>query len=126
GSVPPPLTPGGGCRIALLEVEGRQARILAETEAEPLDDDPVPFTLEHDDGAVRVRVGDALVLEAVDATPRPPGSVGVWAYDCGADGDPPDLGDTCVVHEVRVFAFDEDDDGVPDDRDNCEAIPNEA
>ena len=57
-----------------------------------------------------------------DSDPLPAGSIGFYAYNIGGieDGD-----DYTFFGEVDVFAYDDDDDGVMDDEDNCEDVANE-
>ena len=50
----------------------------------------------------------------VDADPLGPGLAGVYAYSCG----------DCTVSSAELVWIDEDDDGVPDDVDNCERVVN--
>jgi len=53
-------------------------------------------------------------LSAVDAT-FASGMVGFYSYNCSSEFD-----------DLRVWLYDDDGDGVPDERDNCPADPNAA
>ncbi len=73
-----------------------------------------------DDGRIVVAVGGQVEIDVTDPAPLAPGYAGFYAYASG--GCP----GTCDVDfdDFTVWANDEDDDTVPDDIDNCEALAN--
>ncbi len=64
--------------------------------------------------------GDATVLVGTDTTPLPAGPAGLYAYDAGYIDD----GLVTAFGGMEQFAYDDDDDGVLDDDDNCETVAN--
>jgi MYXO-CTERM domain-containing protein len=57
-----------------------------------------------------------------DEDPLGPGKAGLYAYNNGADGGY--SSSYCWASNIRVAYVDEDNDGVPDDTDNCEEVHN--
>ncbi|HCH64781.1 MAG TPA: hypothetical protein DFR83_18385, partial [Deltaproteobacteria bacterium] len=64
--------------------------------------------------------GDAIALSGSDSSPLPAGATGVYAYDSG-------YGDNFLITafgSLELYAYDDDNDGVIDDNDNCESVAN--
>lgn len=121
-SAPPPV--GGVNRplVVLMKVSGGQVVSDFTTFADvaPLND-PVEFVLEREENTLRVSFDGDVVIEREDSAPLGPGRPGVYGYNAG-------LGSSDQFNYFEVigaFAQDLDDDGVYDDIDNCEGVPNE-
>ena len=59
-----------------------------------------------------------VVLSATDDAQIPAGGYGFYAYEAGFDDYP------SAFRAITAFQYDDDDDGVADDEDNCEFVPN--
>lgn len=112
-----------GTKAMIYRVSGGEAEVLAETEIDPLEaGESFDLRLTVDDGALFASVNGEVVLEVTDGEPLPAGAAGLYAYDTGYDGG---WGNTSAwVSSIEVAWMDEDDDGVADDTDNCEEVPN--
>ena len=62
-----------------------------------------------------------LIFSASDSTPLAPGVSGLYAYDCGNEGED---STNAYFSLLEAVLFDDDDDGVADDDDNCERDAN--
>lgn len=120
GSVPPPMGTIDDPTLFLIRVEAGAATVLAARVLD-LSGGPHLVRLDRDDERLTISVDGALQLQVDDPAPLAAGQAGFYAYDTGDDG----WGGTEAWFDgVRVFAWDEDDDGVADDLDNCEEIAN--
>lgn len=117
-SAPGPVGSVDGPTVFLVRVEGG-APLLLETAEAPRLGGSSGMRLNHNDGRLAVFLDGTLLIDAVDPRPLPAGKGGVYAYDNGPDRDGGVSFDT-----VAFYAFDDDDDGVIDDLDNCERDPN--
>lgn len=120
-NAPPPVGAIGQPTLFLLRVEDGEATVLAARQMR-FGGNRRHMVLARDDHQLAVAVDGNIELRAEDPSPLPAGKAGMYAYDAGHDGW---FNNTEAWFEgVRVFAWDEDDDGVPDDLDNCEKTPN--
>lgn len=121
-SLPPPYTDrADGAMIFLVRVENGVGQVLAEERARG-DGTGHTFDLSVNDGHITAIVDDRATLEVDDPAPLQPGQAGFYAYNAGDDGG----GDSTWAgfDWLDVTAFDDDDDDVIDDVDNCEFVPN--
>ncbi|MCB9742800.1 MAG: MYXO-CTERM sorting domain-containing protein [Alphaproteobacteria bacterium] len=121
-SAPPPFDDVSGGTIALLRIEGGEATVLAEENADSPEESDFELGLSVDDGVVTGWYNGEPVIEATDSDPLPAGLAGVFAYNAGHEGG---RGSTDVwVSSLEAGWVDQDGDGEPDDSDNCEAVEN--
>ena len=120
-NAPPPFGFENSSRVFLIRVENGQATDLAQVSA---DLSGLRHTLkaERNDDILTVWLDGAQVIAVDDPAPLAPGTAGFYAYDTGWDGGGGST-DAWFV-DIRVYWTDDDDDGVPDDEDNCESTPN--
>ena len=120
-SAPYPLDSAAGPSLALVRVEFGQGKVLGQVY-----DDKYSFEgtnqlqsirVEYNDGDIRVLWNDSEVMLVEDPQPLPAGRSGMYAYNNGYYDS---RGDTALFASLSVSFWDEDDDGVPDDTDNCE------
>jgi hypothetical protein len=118
---PPPLeevpTPG----VFLYRVEAGEAELLATGDVNLRDGDHV-LSAQRNDDVLRVSLDGDVLIEVVDPLPLPPGRAGFYAYNTGYDGGWEST--DAWFDWIEVAAFDDDDDSVIDDIDNCEFVPN--
>lgn len=79
--------------------------------------DFVDVRVEYNDGDIRALVNGEEIFDVTDPEPLPAGRSGFYAYNNGYDDS---SGETVVYESIEVTFWDEDDDGVKDDTDNCE------
>lgn len=123
-AVPPgvPAQGVGNGKVFLLRVEAGQATLLGETGLTLNQGTTNTWRIEANNRQVACFVNGTLRLSHIDAAPLAPGKAGFWSYDAGTDGG---WGNTDVFFDdIEVYAFDDDNDGVIDDLDNCEDVPN--
>ena len=78
--------------------------------------------LSSNDGVVRAWSDDVgFNLSGAIPNGTPMGNVGFYVYNCGGIVD---NSASCAFTEPALYAVDDDDDGVPDDEDNCELDSN--
>ncbi len=114
---------------AIVKVEDGAAQILAQVEDSFYKDVSSVVRFGFDDGHLAARYWSAasteaeadISLDADDPEPLPAGPLGFYCYDCGGVWHM--FADTSF-YGLDVFLVDEDEDGVPDDTDNCEHSPN--
>ena len=101
---------------AIVRVEGGEWEILAEADETFQQGDLGFLTFSINDGVVEATYEDiGLALSVQDSSSARVNGVGFWAYDAGgADSSWVGFG------EPVLSAYDDDDDGVIDDLDNCE------
>ena len=116
---PYPLQESTGTTIAVVRVDFGQGKVLADVQGEKFAfrDDLADLRVEYNDGDIRVLWNDEAVIEVTDPDPLPAGKSGLYAYNNGYWDN---RGDTALYELISVSFWDEDDDGVPDDTDNCE------
>ena len=120
-SAPPPVNFTEEGLLFLLRVEDGEATIAASVPADFATGGWAEMSLRVNDNTVTGDLG-GIVLTWTDSNPLPGGQAGFYAYDSGWDGGP---GATNAWFDsVEMFWTDDDDDGVPDDVDNCESEAN--
>jgi uncharacterized protein (TIGR03382 family) len=124
GAAPPPVEIVGPTAFLLKVVDGE----VVSNRTTPVPGPPARLSLEVDDGHLQVQVDGVTAIGFEDADPLPPGLAGFYAYQAGAyqafDGAVWFGYDATPVYfdDIWVIAFDEDGDGIVDDRDPCESI----
>ncbi len=112
---------------AIVKVTGSSATVLAEVDDSIQQYGYHAVRFEQDDGRLVAQLWDErepggnprIQLEVTDSDPLGPGNVGFYAWNTGyADGD------TAWFDAFEVDYVDEDEDGEPDDTDNCESTAN--
>ena len=117
-SAPPPLNNIQGPHLFLVKTDSGNATELGRVQRSLKRDEVHELRLEQNDGVVRVTLNGKVELEVSDSSPLPPGRAGLYAYNSGYEGDWHTT--NALFDDVEVYWFDEDNDGVPDDTDNCE------
>lgn len=119
----PPMGEGvDGPTLVLWRVEGGDAEELGRERAD-LPEGEVDFKLSVNGDKLRASLDGEVLITATDSDPLGAGQAGFYAYNTGYDnggGGNTNAGAT----EIEVLAHDDDDDGVIDDVDNCEAVEN--
>jgi hypothetical protein len=126
--------PLGGNEIVsmLIKVKNGSAIVLDEVADSYLDDGWRYAYLTVNDDLVQAmywdevqddgELGDPVImLSATDPAPYEGGHVGIYAYNCGSDGDT-----YAVFGTVYGLEHDDDNDGIVDDEDNCEDVANKG
>ena len=112
---------------AIVKVTGNSATVLAEVDDSIYQYGYHAVRFEHDDGRLVAQLWDErepsgsprIELVVDDPEPLPPGNVGFYAWNTGyADGN------AAWFDVFEVDQVDEDEDGRPDDDDNCETVAN--
>jgi hypothetical protein len=120
-SAPYPLESRIGPNLALLRVDFGQGQVLAQVAKSSFafdqNSDWAKMQVDYNDGAIRVLWNGQEVMDVVDPDPLPPGQSGLYAYNNGYWDN---QGDTALFLNISVSYQDDDNDGVPDDTDNCE------
>lgn len=122
-SLPPPYAERASREtIFLIRIQDGVAELLAEDRVES-DGEGHSFDLSVNDGEIVFEVDDRYSLEVTDPAALGPGQAGFYAYNAGYDGQ---NGSTYAAFDwIEVTAFDDDDDDVADDIDNCEFVAND-
>jgi uncharacterized protein (TIGR03382 family) len=123
-AAPPPVAGVREPAMVLLRVEnGAVTELGRSTDVPNLTDDPEnmrTLRLQRNDGRLVAFFDGPQRINVVDPTPLPPGRTGMWSYDAGDDS----FGAVAYFDIIEAWRFDDDDDGVVDDLDNCENNPN--
>ncbi|MBT3219790.1 MAG: hypothetical protein HN348_11930 [Proteobacteria bacterium] len=117
-SAPPPLGYVQGPHLFLFKIDNGNANELGRVQRQMKRDDLHELRLEQNDGLVRVTLNGKVEIEVTDSSPLSPGRAGIYAYNSGYEGDW--HSSNALFDDVEVYWFDEDNDGVSDDVDNCE------
>jgi MYXO-CTERM domain-containing protein len=121
-SVPPPLSETNDRpELILYRVENGKGEVLKRVRsgyAQESND----LSLEVDDGILTASLNGDSFFAVEDAQPLAAGKGGFYAYNSGDDGG--NSSSYCWISAIEVAYVDEDDDGVPDDTDNCEDVAN--
>lgn len=120
---PPPVGRVAGPTLFLVKVTASVPTLVDAWQGDPgLGEHTI--RLERDDDRVWVSLDGLLLVQANDPAPLPPGRAGLYAYTAGEDFPwlPFDEDTPAWFERLRVFAWDEDDDGVHDDLDDCETV----
>ncbi len=121
-SVPPPLSETDDRpELLLYRVKDGNAEVLKRVRssyAKQSND----LSLEVDDGVLTASLNGDTFFAVEDAAPLAAGKAGMYAYNSGEDGG--NSSSYCWINSIDVSYVDEDDDGVPDDSDNCEDVAN--
>jgi hypothetical protein len=117
---PPPMPAVFDPAVFVLRIEGGEGAVLGTADA-PFMLGTSTLQVELDGGALRVTFDGVALLDLTDPDPLPAGQAGVYSYNSGFTGN---FGDTSYIESVEVYLFDDDNDGVVDDDDNCEHVSN--
>ena len=118
-SAPPPVEVVNGGTLVLVRIEDGQPEILAEASADLTTGEVHDVEWSINDGEITVAINGRDLIEVTDDSPLPAGLQGLYAYDSGWDEQT-----YCGATDLVVSFQDDDDDGVPDDQDNCELLEN--
>jgi MYXO-CTERM domain-containing protein len=121
-SAPPPVYVVNEPSLLLIRVEDGVPELLAGAVERPTDFWNT-LALEVDGTTLSVYLADEHVLDVEDPDPLGPGASGLYAYDCGYE-DYTWGNSHAAASRISVSWIDEDGDGVGDDVDNCEQVPN--
>ena len=118
----PPDVDVDGSTLVLMRIDGDNAKVL----------DTASVDFDYGElNEIRLSVNDRVVSGSLngstveytytdtDTEPLGPGRAGLYAYDTGWDGQT-----YAGATDIEVVWFDDDDDGVADDLDNCETVEN--
>lgn len=120
-SAPPPMEVNGPTGY-LLKVDNGVAEVLGFDRVELRREDWSQLEVSIDDGHIEFVLNGRDVVIVDDPDPLPPGQWGFYAYDAGNDGG---YNSTEAFFDyIEVHWYDNDDDGEPDDSDNCEHTAN--
>lgn len=116
---PYPLQAASGPTLAIVRVQSGQGAVIASVQKDSLrfGEETVDVRVEYNDGDIRVLWNDQEVIEVTDEDPLPAGKSGLYAYNNGYNDQ---RRETVWYESIRVSYWDEDDDGIADDEDNCE------
>ena len=124
GDCAPGVPSNDGERLHLVRYDAGTPTALASVDA-PMGEFQNVFgvhivQVSTNNGQILVSIDGQQYIDVVDPNPLPPGRAGFYAYASGG------CQQTCDTDfdDFHVFAHDEDDDTVPDDLDNCEALAN--
>ena len=120
---PYPLQEDNEPVIGLVRVYNGQGSVLASVSSDrfSFDDSIIELRAEYNDGDIRVLWDGTEVMEVSDPEPLPAGVSGFYAYNNGYyDNERQSV----LFDYIEVSFWDEDDDGVADDIDNCEEDAN--
>ena len=121
-SAPPPLdSPGNGAILVLMRVEKGEPELLKRVNSDWAAGTN-EFSMEIDDGVITASLNGDTFFAVEDPDPLGPGMAGLYAYNSGDDSGR--SSSYCWFTSIEVNYVDEDDDGVPDDTDNCEEVSN--
>ena len=109
---------------ALLKISGRQAEVVADGSSAGLYQELGTVAVSMNDGKLTVEYGDTTIETTVGEQFRLNG-VGFFAYNQGLYEDNGQRDDNATWFRRPVLSWhDDDNDGVPDDTDNCETTSN--
>lgn len=114
----PPGVDVDGSTLVLMRVDGGDAEVLDTASVDFDYGDLNEIRLSVNDGVVSGSLNGSTV-EYADPQPLGPGQAGLYAYDTGWDGQT-----YAGATDIDVVWFDDDDDGIADDLDNCEKVEN--
>jgi hypothetical protein len=125
-NAPYPLQSNDGPAWAIVRVSGGQGEVLGQVRDDKFAfdnfEDFVSMRVEYNDGDIRLLLNDAEILEVTDSEPLSTGRTGFYAYDNGYfDSE----GASVLYQSISSAYWDEDNDGIGDDDDNCEFDANE-
>ncbi len=120
---PPPLDYLLEPSVFLIRVRGEDAEVLRR-ESLTLDEEFHTLRVERNERLLTVSIDNRVILEWEDIDPLGTGLAGMYAYDAGDDGGGWGESSAAEFETIRIYQFDDDDDGVPDDDDNCEDTAN--
>lgn len=121
-SAPPPVDTVANPNLFLLRVENGNATIVGKERVSALDGTNWKvLRIDRNDDHITVTYDGRLEIDFTDPAPLPEGKAGVYGYDSGTDFFDEDFASFNIV---TAYRWDEDDDGVADDDDNCEAVAN--
>ena len=121
-SVPPPLSETDDQpELLLYRVKDGSAKVLKRVRSSYAKESNV-LSLEVDDGILTASLNGDTFFAVEDTAPLGAGKAGMYAYNSGEDGG--NSSSYCWINSIDVSYVDEDDDGIPDDSDNCEAVAN--
>jgi len=118
-SVPPPFVSVDEGRLVLLRIDGTEVRQLGGIEIN-LTSGLNRLALQQQNGSLSVYLNEEYLFSAPDSDPLEPGFSGLYAYDCGNEGNYSWEQTNAYFGLLKAHLFDDDDDGVSDDDDNCE------
>ena len=121
-STPPPVERVTEPYLLLYRVEKGQGELLKRAYADGVGEDNNQLSLEVDDGIITANLNGDTFFAAEDPDPLGPGLSGMYAFDAGEESSGQRT--YCWFRSIEVSFVDEDDDGVPDDTDNCEEVAN--
>lgn len=123
-TLPPQLRAVQGSTAVLVKVDAGTTTELARVSLDGnISNDPANQTtlrLNHNDDRVIVFFGTDKVIDVQDPNGLQGGKAGLYAYDSGLQ----QAGVGSFFDLVTAYRFDDDDDTVVDDEDNCEFEPN--
>jgi MYXO-CTERM domain-containing protein len=115
---------GAAGQALLLHVARGRAEILDQADGGFDLDVSGPMAMGINDGVLTGTFDEAgISLQADVGGDARLGGIGFYAYDCGLDNG---SGSTSAFHSPIISWYDDDDDGVADDEDNCETVSNEG
>lgn len=121
-SVPPPLSETDDRpELILYRIENGNGQVLKRVRSDYATSRNY-LSLEVDDGVLTASLNGDTFFAVEDDNPLPAGQAGMYAYNSGEDGG--NSSSYCWVSSIEVSYVDEDDDGIPDDTDNCENVSN--
>jgi MYXO-CTERM domain-containing protein len=121
-SAPPPIIDVNTGTVFLIRVEDGSASVLAE-EHRNINDEYGELEVARNGNRIRVYLNGNMEIEVEDADPLPAGQFGFYAYNTGWDGGGWDNTDT-AFSEIATYLFDDDDDAIANDDDNCVDVAN--
>jgi MYXO-CTERM domain-containing protein len=122
-STPTMVQQAEGPTLYLLRVDGGDPELLDSQVLRMQEEGwQLEMTLGVNDGQVFVEIDGTEMLSVADDAPLDAGTGGLWSYDSGWTQQD---GTGTLAPYVELYWSDDDDDGVPDDIDNCEFDANE-
>jgi hypothetical protein len=119
-SAPPPFGFLEEGQLLLLRIDGGEVQQLGGADID-LEGGLNRLALQQQNGNLSAYLNGDLIFSASDSTPLAPGVSGLYAYDCGNEGED---STNAYFTLLEAVLFDDDDDGVADDDDNCERDAN--
>lgn len=118
-AAPPPLFQSRGPQLLLYRIDGNETEVLLSQGA--VTTEQVELEVTMDEGIMTILANGEL-FQVEDGDPLPPGRAGLYAYDTGHDGG--GRSTEAGFISFGIWFYDVDDDGIPDDEDNCEEEAN--